>query len=64
MKREALIRELRRMAGKAGLEFAVVPNHGKGSHYLVQFGSKRTIIQSGELKPDRVKDIRRQLGIE
>ncbi|WP_158873978.1 hypothetical protein [Antarcticirhabdus aurantiaca] len=64
MKREALIRELRQLARQAGVEFVVTPNAGKGSHYLVRFGTKRTIIQSGELKPQRVKDIRKQLGID
>ena len=64
MTREALIRELRRLARKEDVRFDVVPGRGKGSHYQVYFGDRTTTIKSGELKPGYVKLIRKQLGIE
>ena len=64
MKREALIRELRRMARKRGETFEVFTDRGKGSHYRVRFGHKITTIQSGELTDLRVKAIRKQLEID
>lgn len=63
MKRDDLIRELRGLARKEGVAFTVVPGRGKGSHYRVEFGEKRTTIQSGELTPLMVRRIKRQLGI-
>lgn len=64
MKREALIRELRALARKSGKHFEVARDHGKGSHYRVTFGSRFTIIKSGELKPGYVTLVKKQLGIE
>jgi len=64
MKREALIRELRRLAREQGKAFEIDAGHGKGSHYRIRFGSKRTTIKSGELTPLYVTLIRKQLGIE
>lgn len=64
MKREDLIRELRKMARKADLHFAVIPGRGKGSHYRVEFGGRWTTIQSGELTPLMVRRIKEQLGVE
>ena len=64
MKREALIRELRALAGKQGLAFELFTDRGKGSHYRVRLGDRMTTIQSGELSKLMVRAIRRQLGIE
>jgi hypothetical protein len=64
MKREALIRELRKLARKQGLQFDVFINRGKGSHYRVRLGDRMTTIQSGELSALHVRTIMRQLGIE
>ncbi|WP_375668690.1 MULTISPECIES: hypothetical protein [unclassified Bartonella] len=63
MKREALLRELRKEARKKGLHYSEAPDAGKGSHYLVTFGDKTTAIKSGELTPLYVKIIKKQLGI-
>ncbi len=49
MKREALLRELRKEARKRGIHYSEAPDAGKGSHYLVTFGDKTTVIKSGEL---------------
>jgi len=64
MKREALIRELRAIARERGVSFEVITDRGKGSHYRVRLGDRRTTIQSGELTPLKVRTIRKQLGIE
>ena len=42
MTREALIRELRKLARKQGVDFRVIETKGKGSHYRVHFGEKFT----------------------
>ncbi|GGA79686.1 hypothetical protein GCM10011491_03660 [Brucella endophytica] len=63
MKREALLRELRKLARKTGKTFEVNENRDKGAHYRVRFGDRETTIQSGELTPLRVEAIKKQLGI-
>ncbi|MDN5927248.1 MAG: hypothetical protein L0I29_09250 [Hyphomicrobiales bacterium] len=64
MKREALIRQLRKLARKQGLRFEIFTDRGRGSHYRVRLGDRMTTIQSGELSTLHVRTIRRQLGIE
>ena len=64
MKREALIRELRKLARKEGVIFEVTEDHGKGSHYRVRYGEKFTTVKSGELKPGYVALIKKQLGVK
>lgn len=63
MTREALIRELRKLARKQGVDFAVVENRGKGSHYRVKFGERWTTVKSGELTPTYVRLVKEQLGL-
>jgi hypothetical protein len=63
MKREALIRELRKRARKEGAVFEVDTGQGKGSHYTVRYGALATTLKSGELSPGYVALIKRQLGI-
>lgn len=61
VKREALIRDLRKYAKEKGLPFEVDKTKGKGSHYRVRLGDKVTTVQSGELSPFHIKRIREQL---
>lgn len=63
MKREALIRDLAKYARKHKLSFEVEKDAGKGSHYRVKLGDHKTTIQSGELNPVIVKEIRKQLKV-
>lgn len=63
MKRDALIRELRKEAKAKGLSFRVDVNVGKGSHYRVHVGDSFTTVKSGELKPGYCKLLRKQLGL-
>ena len=51
MKREQLLRLLRREAREAKIEFRVEKAEGKGSHYRVYVGSRVSTVKSGELKP-------------
>ncbi len=64
MTREALIRELRKLARQNGVAFEVETNRGKGSHYRVTYGDRQTTVKSGELRPGYVDLIRKQLGVE
>ena len=45
MNRDALIRELGKLARQQGRQFEVMTNRGKGSHYRVRFGDRMTTIQ-------------------
>jgi len=63
MKREALLRELRALAKERNVTFAINAVQGKGSHYRVSFGNKKSTIQSGELDPLKVRRIKKQLGV-
>jgi len=63
MKREALLRELRALARKLDVHFEIDEGQGKGSHYTVYFGEKKTTIKSGEIKPHQAKLLKKQLGL-
>lgn len=64
MKREALLRSLRKYARKNDLSYREDRKKGSGSHYIVFVGSKWTTVQSGELTPLLVERICKQLGID
>ena len=64
MRREALIRALRRYATKRNLLFEVDTAAGKGSHYRIRLGDAVTTMQSGELSPFLVNRICKQLGVD
>ncbi len=63
MKRDALIRQLRKQARKEGVAFRI-DNIGKGSHIRIIYGHRFTTVKEGELKPGYVALIRKQLAIE
>ncbi len=60
---EQLIRALRKYARKRNIHFELVKDRGKGGHYLVAVGSKRTILQS-TLSPGKVERALKQLEID
>ena len=64
MKREALIRALRRYARERDIPFDVNSARGKGAHARVRLADRVTTVQSGELSPFHVERICKQLGIE
>jgi predicted DNA-binding protein with PD1-like motif len=51
VKREDLIRDIRKLARKQGVHFQVIPGRGKGSHYRVEYAGRWTTVQAGELTP-------------
>ena len=63
MKRDALIRSLRRYARKQDLSFDVDAGAGRGSHYRVRLGKAVTTIQSGDLSRFHVERICKQLKV-
>ena len=64
MKRDALVRALRRYAAKKNLPFELDKGGGKGSHYRLRLGDAVTTVQSGELSPLLVTRICKQLGVD
>jgi hypothetical protein len=63
LKREQLIRQLRKDARAAGGELVVDEARGKGGHYVVRYEGRFTIIQSGEITPKMEQTIRKQLRL-
>lgn len=64
MKRDQLLRELRKIAKDRQMELEIFEDRGKGSHYRVKLNGKMTTIKSGELTPGYVKLIKKQLGVD
>ena len=63
MKRQELIRELRKIVKKAGLSFEIFTRQRKGSHYIIRIGNKMSTIKSGEITRQMEKIIKKQLGL-
>lgn len=64
MKREQLLRELRKIAKDRKMELEIFEDKGKGSHYRVRLNGKMTTIKSGELTPTYVRLVKKQLGVD
>jgi hypothetical protein len=62
-KRDRFIQELKEEAKRAGLEFRVDYNRGKGGHCMVYFGNTVTTLPSREIDPKTAKKIRKNLGL-
>lgn len=63
MNRDDLIRALRRYCRKRDVFFEVETRRGKGGHYLVAVGDRRTTVQSS-LDPNKIRTILKQLGVD
>ena len=63
MNRRELIKEIRKQARQRGLEFELDRKKGKGSHYLVRVGARKTTVPK-RITPKLAAVIRRQLGLE
>ena len=61
---QELIRRLRKLARKRGLDVAMTS--GRGDHVKVQFGSRRSVLpgRRGELPTGTMRAICRDLGID
>ena len=57
------IRRARRYARRNGLEWAFDPQQGRGSHGTFYLGNRRTTVQHGEIKPETLFSMLRDLGI-
>ncbi len=57
------VRRARRYARRNGLEFSFDPSRGKGSHGQVRIGEFKTIVQYGEIAPNTLANMLRQLDI-
>jgi hypothetical protein len=64
MKREQFLIELRKYARAMNAELEVTENRGKGSHYRIMLIGKRTTLMSGDLSPQYIKLVKKQLGIK
>ena len=62
MKREGLIRALRKYARKRKLRFELDKKKGDGSHYTVFVGDRFTTLQH-KLDPGRIERVLKQLNI-
>jgi hypothetical protein len=63
MNGKQFIRQAIRWARSKGLEFSIDASRGKGGHQLLTIGSKRTTVQTGELRPGVFHAMLKQLGI-
>ena len=61
--REQFLQALRRYCRKNGIQFEILPSQGKGSHYTLLVGGKRSVIQSGEITPQLARTILKQLEL-
>lgn len=67
MTRDELIRRLRRLARRRGVDFEVDREHGKGSHWMVRFGDvEQPVPQAGggDLRPGTLHAILRNFGLK
>ena len=64
MKRDQLIRDLRKDARKLGGDLIVDEARGKRGHYVLRFRGRFSVIQCGEISPKMEKTIRRSSDCE
>jgi hypothetical protein len=62
MNRSKLLREIREYGKKNGIEIEVDTRQGKGSHYIVRLGDKKTTVQA-DINEPRAQRVRKQLGM-
>jgi hypothetical protein len=64
VKREQFIRQLREACAERGWTFEIDFKSGKGSHYRAVANGRKTTIKSGELSPQYMRIVRKQLGLD
>ena len=57
------VRQARRYARKNGLDINLDPSRGKGSHGKLTIGERSTTVQHGEIAPQTLASMFRQLQI-
>lgn len=66
MKRDELIRRLRRLARKRRVDFEVIAARGKGGHWTIRYGEVRMPVPQsggGDLAPGTLHAILRRFGL-
>jgi predicted RNA binding protein YcfA (HicA-like mRNA interferase family) len=58
------IRKVRKLGRKHGVRVRMDKGHGKGSHAVLTYGDRRTIVPNGELKKGTFRALCQQLGID
>lgn len=64
MKREDLIRKLKKLARKNGIYCSFDAAHGKGGHGMLSWNGKKTTVPSGELKTSTLLAILKQIQVD
>lgn len=62
--REQFLKILRKKCRKQHIEFEIIQGSGKGSHYKLKANGKVTFIKSGQISPQYMKLINKQLGLD
>ena len=63
MHRREFLKTLRKEAKERDLEFEIDRKKGKGSHYMVRIGNRKTTVPK-RLTPTLARMTRKQLGLE
>lgn len=64
MKRDELIKKLKRMGKEEGKAVRFDKKRGKGSHGILYYGDNRTPVPQGELKTGTLNQILKNLKID
>jgi mRNA interferase HicA len=66
MKGSEFVRKVKKLARKQGIECKHVKERGDGSHSLLYFGNKRTVVRNlkDALKKGTLQAMLKQLGID
>jgi mRNA interferase HicA len=65
VKGNEFLKKLRKLAKERGIPFEWHPNLGKGSHGILKFGDKKTVLRNvkDELKTGTLHAMLKQLGL-
>lgn len=63
MQRKQFLSKLRTFCRQSNIDLCIFPAKGKGSHAQVRVGGKLTTVKAGELNPQYIQLLLRQLGL-
>jgi mRNA interferase HicA len=65
VKGSELVKKLKRLAARRGVDFSYEARHGKGSHGQLLFGDRLTTVKDPkkEISPGLLHDMLKQLGL-
>ena len=64
MNRNDLVRKLKKLARKNGIDCSFDTASGKGGHGMLYWNGKKTIIPSGEIKTGTLSAILKQIQVD